>query len=173
MHHGREHEGQRAAAQVEHVAFLDDHLAALDVDVEKVGDHAEGLRVAHYLGLGVFLRETCDTRRVVGFHVMHDEVVGRFARRGFVYVLQPLVHEMRVHRIRDGYLLAHDDVRVIAHALGYAVLTFEKVDVVIVDARVDDVVCDLVHVKCSLRRDYIIFPRINQAYARGMRSRRA
>ena len=88
--------GQAVAAQVEHIALFDDHLALGEVGAKVVDHHAEGAHAGHNLGLGIALHKGGDTGGVIGLHVMDDQVVGRTAIEHGLEVAEPLVNKTAV-----------------------------------------------------------------------------
>ena len=136
--------GQAVAAQVEHIALFDDHLALGVVGAKVVDHHAEGTHAGHNLGLGIALHKGGDAGGVIGLHVMDDQVVGRTAIEHGLEVAEPLVNKTAVDRIGDSDFIAQDNIAVVCHAvLGHVVLALKQVNVVIVDANVADILGDL------------------------------
>ena len=132
------------AAQVEHVALFDDHLTLGEVGAKVVDHHTEGAHAGHDLGLGVALHKGGDASRVVGLHMMNDQVIGRTAIEHGLDVAEPLINKAGIDRIGDSDLFAQDNVAVVCHTvLGHIVLALEQVNVVIVDANVADILGDL------------------------------
>ena len=135
---------QAVAAQVEHVALFDDHLALGIIGAKVVDHHAEGAHAGHNLCLGIALHKGGDAGGVIGLHVMDDQVVGRAAVEHGLEVAEPLVDKTAIDRIGDSDLLAQDNVAVVCHTvLGHIVLALEQVNVVIVNANVADILGDL------------------------------
>ena len=132
------------ATQVEHVALFDDHLTLGVVGAKVVDHHAEGAHAGHNLCLGVALHKGGDASRVIGLHVMDDQVVGRTAVERGLEVAEPFVDKASVNRIGDSDFIAQDNIAVVCHAvLGHVVLALELVNVVIVDTDVADILGDL------------------------------
>ena len=135
---------QAVATQVEHVALFDDHLALGIIGAKVVHHHAEGAHAGHNLRLGIALHKGGDASRVIGLHMVNDQVVGRAAVEHGFEVTEPLIDKTTVDRIGDGDLVAQDNVAVVCHTvLGHVVLALEQVNVVIVDANVADILGDL------------------------------
>ena len=84
------------AAQVEHVAIFDDHLALGEVGAKVVDHHTEGAHASHNLRLGIALHKGGDAGGVIGLHVMDDQVVGRAAIEHGLEVAEPLVNKTAV-----------------------------------------------------------------------------
>ena len=132
------------AAQVEHIALFDDHLALGEIGAKEVDHHAEGAHACHDLCLGIALHKGGNAGGVIGLHMMDDQVVGRTAIELGLEVAAPLVDKASVDRIGDSDLFAQDNVAVVCHTvLGHVVLALEQVDVVVVDADVADILGDL------------------------------
>ena len=92
---------------------------------------------------------------MIGLHVLHDQVIGGAISQRIADVVQPFVGKGRVHRIHDGNKVVKDRVGVVAHTVGYAVLTLKQVDLAVVYADVLNVLGD-VHMEDLLYRYYII-----------------
>ena len=144
VHVGGTDKRQAVAAQVEHVALFDDHLALGVIGAKVVDHHAEGAHAGHDLCLGIALHKGGDASGVVGLHVVDDQVIGRATVEHGLDVAEPLVNKTAVNRIGDGDLFAQDNVAVVCHTvLGHVVLALEQVNVMIVDANVADILGDL------------------------------
>ena len=78
---------------------------------------------------------------MVGLHVVDDEIVDLVCRGRDV--LEPLVAKARIDRVHHGDLLALDYIGIVGHAERNLELAFEKVDVMIVDADIHDIICNL------------------------------
>ena len=144
MHVGGADKGQAVAAQVEHVALFDDHLALGVIGAKVVDHHAEGAHAGHDLSLGIALHKGSDASGVIGLHMVNDQIIRRATVEHGLDVAEPLVNKTTVDRIGDSNLLAQDNVAVVCHAvLGHVVLALEQVNVVIVDANVADILGDL------------------------------
>ena len=70
--------------------------------------------------------------------MLHDEIIGGAARQHALEVIQPLMREMRVHRIQNGDFLIQNHIRIIRHAVRNGVLPLEQIDAVIVNAYITD-----------------------------------
>ena len=144
VHVGSTDKRQAVAAQVEHVAIFDDHLALGEVGAKVVDHHAESAHARHDLRLGIALHKGGNTGGVIGLHVMDNQIVGRTAIEHGLEVAEPLVDKASVDRIGDSDFIAQDNVAVVCHTvLGHVVLALEQVNVVIVDANVADILGDL------------------------------
>ncbi len=141
MHHRGADERERVPAEIERVALLDDDATVGEIGAEVVLHHRERGHGRNDLRAWVGSRELRDVRGVVGLHVVDDEIVHAIRRRRDVP--EPLVAEARVDRVHHGDLLALDDVGIVGHAERNLELAFKEIDVVIVDADVENVICDL------------------------------
>ena len=78
---------------------------------------------------------------MVGLHVVNDEIVHAIRRRRDVP--EPLVAEARVDRVHHGDLLALDYIGIVGHAERNLELALEEIDVVVVDADIENVIGNL------------------------------
>ena len=84
------------AAQVEHVALFDDHLALGKIGAKVVNHHAEGPHAGHNLHLGIALHKGGDASGVIGLHMVNDQVIGRATVEHGFDVTEPLVDKTAV-----------------------------------------------------------------------------
>ena len=75
MHHGREEEGKRSFAQRQLVPLFDDVKAGFLLRAEEIRDHFPHLIVADDRACRIFGHYARDIRRVVGFHVLHGQII--------------------------------------------------------------------------------------------------
>ena len=77
---------------------------------------------------------------MVGLHMLHDQIVGRaLAERG-TYLSQPFVGKTSVNSVQYGNLLVNDHVGIVAHSVWNTVLTFEQINVGIIDTNIKNVI---------------------------------
>ena len=125
-------------AQGEGVSLLHGDGTGRPVAGEVLGQHGEGLGVAHQLHGGEFLQQEADAAGVVRLQVLDHQVVGGAALELGGHILQPLVRRPAVHGVHDGHLFVQDQVGVVGHAVGDRVLALKKVDGGIVRADIAD-----------------------------------
>ena len=141
MHHRGADERECATAEVERVALFDDDATIGEVSAEVVLHHRERGHGRDDLRSRVGRRKLRDVGGVVGLHVVDDEIVNLVCRGRDI--LQPLVAKARVDRVHHGDLLALDYIGIVGHAERNLELALEKIDVVIVDADIENVIGNL------------------------------
>ena len=105
VYHGGEGElqcGLRAKAQG--VAVLDGERAAL-LAIESL-DHRKGLGVAHDDEVGIYVAQYADGSRVVGLHMVDNEIVGLAAAEQRIDMVYELERVAYLHAVDDGAFLA-------------------------------------------------------------------
>ena len=70
---------------------------------------------------------------MVGLHMKHHQIIGSGAAQGVLQIIQPLVGKILIHGVHHGDLFVADEVGIVAHSLGNAVLSLKKIHLVIVD----------------------------------------
>ena len=78
---------------------------------------------------------------MVGFHVLNDEIVGRARAYRIGNVIKPFMGKFRVNGVHDRDPVVRDDVRVIRHTVRNGILSLEKINSVIVDTYIKNIVC--------------------------------
>lgn len=94
--------GLRAEAQG--VAVLDGERAPL-LAIESL-DHRESLCVAHDDEVGIYVAQYADGSRVVGLHMVDDEIVGLAASEQLIDVVYELERVAHLNAVDDGAFLA-------------------------------------------------------------------
>ena len=80
---------------------------------------------------------------MIGLHVVHNEVVRLTAIQRLANVGKPLVAEVLVNGIHHGDLLVEDHIRIVGNAVGHGVQALEQVNLMVVDANIEDAVGDV------------------------------
>ena len=142
MHHGSENEGQVVVSKVESAAICNLQLLSFQVETEEILDHSEGFGVGYDGGFRINLQKACHICCVVRLHVLYDQVVWLAAFQDAVQIIQPFVSEICIYSIHDCDFFIQDYVGIVCHAVWNFVLTFEKVNLMIVYACVADGVCN-------------------------------
>ena len=143
MHHRRKDKGQVMLPEVKHFPVIDNNLSVGNIHIgEIIRDHDKGLVIGNDLGIGIDPHKILDIRRVIRFHMLHYKVIGLPIPEHFGDIVEPFMGKMNIYRIHDGDLLVKNDVGIVAHAVRHDILTFEQVNLVVVDANVSDIVCD-------------------------------
>ncbi len=136
VYHRHQLEGERLAAQIERVTLLDLERAVADAVV--AGNHLQGLGIADDRYVGIELPQGRDRRRVVGFHVVDDEVVDPAVADLLADVLEQPAAEGLLDRVDQCDLFADDQIGVVGNTLGKRPEALEKVGRAVVDADVAD-----------------------------------
>ena len=114
VHHRDHVERQRLAAQIERVALLD--LDRAPGDAVKPFDHLERLGIADDLDVGIDAAQRRDRRRVVGFHVVDDQIIDLPFADGLADVGFEAAAEGLFDGVDQGDLFACDQIGVVRHA---------------------------------------------------------
>ena len=107
--------------------------------------HGEGFGGSHDHSLRVFFHKERDIGGMIRFHMLDDQVIRRPPVQGFLQVAKPFIPEMFFHRVHDGNLIIQNYIGIIGHAQGDNILAFEKIDLMIVDTDIADILCHMVH----------------------------
>ena len=111
MDHRGHREAERVAAQAERIAFLDSEGAAFQRNpFEELGKHLQGGGCRHERHGRIAFQHPGHERRVVGFHVVDYQIVGRAVSEGFGQVGLPGFALPGVGRVEDGGLVVEDYV---------------------------------------------------------------
>ena len=148
VHHGGKDKSQLVRAEREGRSVLGDEFVLVREPLKEVFHHGKSLCGRHERGFRIVFEEVHDVRRVVRLHVLDNEIVGLPTVQNRANVVEPFVREFCVHRIEHGDFLVHNHIRVVSHAVGHDILPLKEIDLVVVDANVENTVCKF-HI-CSL-----------------------
>ena len=130
-------------SEAERIVLLDDDAAVSVIAAEKVLHHLERLCGCHNSCIRIEVQEVCDICGVIGLHVLHNEIIRLSAVQRSSKVIEPLMRKIAVNGIHDGNLLIHDDIRIIRHAVRDVILPLKQIDLMVVDADIADVGCNI------------------------------
>ena len=106
MHHRRHKELQGVLSERERITLLHcDCILREILTLEELRQHLNSARRSYNLYVGILLHNLGNAARVVGLHMLHNEIVGRAAIECRAEVCEPLVHLTIVGRIHYGNLL--------------------------------------------------------------------
>ena len=80
---------------------------------------------------------------MIRLHMLNDQIIRLPCAEGFCHVVKPFVGEFPVDGIHHGGLLIENYVGIVGHSVRDDVLPLKEIDLMIVDADVADVVCNL------------------------------
>ena len=84
-----------------------------------------------------------DIGRMVGLHMLHHQIIRLTAVQSVLQIVQPGMGKAGIHRIHDSDLLIQDHIGIISHTVGDNVLTFKQVDLMVINANILNIVCDI------------------------------
>ena len=141
MDHGRAVEREfDAVAEVERVAFSDFEDL---VDPVKSLEHEAGRFVTDNLDVGIPLAHKFDRRGVIGFHVMDDEIVERFAAQCFLDFFLEIVDLRDFDTVQKCGLFAANDVGIVAYTIRKRPLPFKTLRLAVIDTDIGVIFVDL------------------------------
>ena len=139
MHHGRGKEAQCVGSEIDDIAFLDDLGASFEVNpLEELSQHLDGLCARYESDPRISIQYPRHEGGMVGFHVVHDQIIGLAASQGLGEIGLPLLFLADVSSVHDGDPVVKDHIGVVGHSFGYDILAFEKVKVEIIDSDILD-----------------------------------
>ena len=75
--------------------------------------------------------------------MLYDQVIRFSAIQCFRNICQPFIRKVCIYGIHNCRFFIENYVRIVCHAVRHSVLTFKKVYLMIVDSRVDNILCNL------------------------------
>ena len=139
--HGGHAEGQRMPPQGQGLPLFD-HQGVDGGLSEKLGEHRQGLLVAHHRHIRTAGQQVPERGGVVRLHVVNDYVVQSAAVQDVVQVFKKLVGDAAVHRVKQHGLFIQQHVGVIGHASGDRVGAFKQGQAAVVAADPVQVPCN-------------------------------
>ena len=140
MHHGREHERERALAHGERIPLLDEaHLAR---KAEVIFQHLRHLLIGDD-GRGRVLFEHARKRGgMIGLHVMHDDIVERPAAQRIGKIFKKEVGYGEIHRIEQHRLFVRQQIGIVRYPARHGIGALEERDAAVVPAEIEEIVRD-------------------------------
>ncbi|CCZ94353.1 unknown [Corallococcus sp. CAG:1435] len=135
MYHGRKQKLQVVFAQAQHLVVLY-FLPVETQTAEVVVEHGKRLAVGHHRGVGERFQKVDNVCRMVRFHVLYHQVVGRASLQLSAQIFQPFVAEIFLDRVHHGNFFINYYIGIVRHALWHFVHAFKHIQVVVVDAHI-------------------------------------
>ena len=131
------------SSQPESVAILYNNLSVLEIRAEEILHHGIGFFGRNNFGVFKILHEISDVGRMIRLHMMDNQIVGLPSAQLFFNVDQPLTAEIHIHCIHNSDFLVKNHVGIISNAIRNFVLTFKKVNLMIIDTDILDIFCNV------------------------------
>ena len=132
VHHRSHEELQGVLSERERLPFLHHLNAVAEICLEEALEHRHRLLRAHSRHVGIFLQDELHAASVVGFEMLHNQVVRCLATERRFQVLLPFSRLRGIHRVHDGNLLIKNQIGVVGNTQRHFILTFEKVYVKVI-----------------------------------------
>ena len=142
MYHRCCHKCKLMLAEIELGAFAYNYLLFSKICAEEVFHHIESLGRGNDFCLRICLYKIVDICRVVRLHVLYYEIIRCLAAKSFAYIIEPLLFEAGIDCIHNRSFFINDCIGIICHAVWHDVLSFKKVYFMVVNADINDVVCN-------------------------------
>ena len=143
VNHRGHDEGEGMAAGAQRVALLDDERAAVNLKVEELTDHDDGLCVAHHRHLRMAQHQLGQRRRVVGLHVVDDYIVEHFAVQRVLQIFKEQAADGGVYRVHQHGLLILHEVGVVRNAARDREHVFKQSQTAVAAAHPDQIFFDI------------------------------
>jgi len=144
VYHRSEYEGQNVFSKRKGLAILYFQFLSGEIHLgEKVFHHGKGFCVCNNGCFRICFYEVFNIRRVIRLHMLHDQVIRFSAIQCFRNICQPFIRKVCIYGIHNCRFFIENYVRIVCHAVRHSVLTFKKVYLMIVDSRVDNILCNL------------------------------
>ena len=140
MHHRRGYERKPVPPELQRIPFLHDKALRGYRFAKELLHEPERLRGGHNRRAAPLLQSHGYACGMVRLHVVYHEIVGGFAARRRLDVLQPFAAKAGIDGVHHRRLRVIDEVAVVRHAARHGVLPLEKVDLVVVHSNVDNVI---------------------------------
>ena len=114
MHHGRKDEFEGVPARRKFVALLHEQPFARAAAV--IFEHPVYLLIAHNGGFGVAQEHFKKRRRVIGLHVMDDDIVELPAAQNVLHVFEELFGDGMIDGIEERRLLVEKEIGIVGSA---------------------------------------------------------
>ncbi len=125
MHHGRGEKTQTVFSRFQNVALFYDGRAFVR---KKVFEHDGGFRGRDHGGIGIPLQNARKARAVIGFDVMHDQIIEFFSAERAFEIMQKFFRYGGVYRVEQHGFFVFQQIRIIGHPARHGKRALEQRD---------------------------------------------
>ena len=87
---------------------------------------------------------------MVRFHMLHDQVIRSPSVQDLLDIVQPFMSKVGIYGVHNRNFIIQDYIGVVGHAIRNFVLSFKKVNLVVIYTCVSDCICNLHFIPSSL-----------------------
>ena len=117
--------------------------ASGEVEIKKVLDHVKGFYIGNNCGVRINLEKVCNIGSVIWLHMLYNEIIRFAVIQNLLDIIQPFMRKVGVYSIHDSDLFIQDHIGVVGHTVWNFVLTFKKVNLMVINTDVFDSICNL------------------------------
>ena len=132
MHHGGCDKMQDVCSKRQRVTVRDDCAVFREILSEKLMHHGKCLCCRHNGGIGIILLKNSYACRMIGLHMLNHQIIRLSAFENRFQIIKPLVRKSCIYGIHHSNLFVCDNIGIIGHTAWHRILTFKKIDSMIV-----------------------------------------
>ena len=137
MHHWSRNKIERVSTELQFVALGNCHNS-VQINVDKLRQHSLCISAHNELHIREFIASRLNTEAVVRLQMMNNEIIWNNVAERFVNIFEPPVNCDFVGCVEQRRLLVKNNVGIVCHSVFKYVLSFKKVNIVIIYACVFD-----------------------------------
>ena len=124
--------------------------AISEIQIKEILDHVECFFVGNNCSVRINFEEICNVCCMVRFHMLYNKIIGHFPVKNLFYIVQPFFRKKSIHCVHNCDFIIQDHIGVVGHAIRNFVLSFKKVNLVVIYTCVSDCICNLHFIPSSL-----------------------
>jgi len=123
-------------------AIVHNYFLIFQIQIKEILHHAKGFFVGDNGGIRINLHEVRNVGCVIRLHMLYDKIIRLALAQNLLDVIEPFVGKVGIYSIHDSCFFIQDHIGIIGHAIRNLVLSFEKVDLMVIYAYVFDCIGD-------------------------------
>ena len=124
--------------------------AISEIQLKEILDHVECFHIGNNRSVWINFEEVCNVCGMVRFHMLYDQIIWCTSIENLLDIVQPFMSKVGIYGIHNCNLVIQDYVGVVGHAIRNFVLSFKKVNLVVIYTCVSDCICNLHFIPSSL-----------------------
>ena len=124
------------------VFFFDYKLVLCIITSKELLHDGKCFRACHNCGIWIILHKYANTCGVIRFHMLNDQIVWFCITEHIFYICKPFFWKMCINGIKNGNFIIRDHIRIVCHTILYLMLSFKKINVMVVHANIFDIFCN-------------------------------
>ena len=102
--------------------------------------HRKSLGGRNNGSIGINFQELCHVGGMIRLHMLDNQIIRGSAFQSLGNIIQPRLGKELIYSVHNSDLIIQNSIGIVAHAIGNNILSFEQIDLMVIHAKITNVI---------------------------------